>query len=656
MNLMIIESPGKIEKLKAILGDGWMIAASVGHIRDLPINEMGVSAPDFIPQYVLTERGEATVARISKLINSASKIYLGTDPDREGESISWHLNKCLKLKEYTRITFNEVTESGIKKAFEAARKIDMQLVASQEARRVLDRLYGYMVSPAISDAAADNLSAGRVQSVAVLLVVQRERQIVSFASTKHFGAKLIFADAKTGKDWFVEWVKKPDFISEDNPYFLDRDFASTVNQLREVKVISCVDSESTRNPPAPFTTSTLQQAASVTFGFDPVKTMSLAQKLYDQGHITYHRTDNPNISVESFAEIKAVALSLDLPIEKQPRLFPTPDGAQAGHPGITPTHWEIDSAGTDDDEKAIYKLIRLRALSSQLEGARYANRSVKMVATDTVSGKVIHFEGSGKVLTSLGWRKLINEDQTDEDADNGEVVNPVPSLQAGEMLVAASGELLELATRAPKRYTQASLIKKLESERIGRPATYAAIMENIMGREYVVTEKKFLRPTAKGEEVVRLLLGNFSFMDIGFTRDLENELDLIAKGEASYIDAVAPQHAKLEKDRFLFNSSVLPKFPCPSCGKSLRRRKGNKGDFWGCAGYPNCAVTLPDEGGKPGQSKSQIASEFKCEKCGELLNRKSIKGGFILWSCSGAPKGCKAVYANAQNKPILQNK
>lgn len=656
MNLMIVESPGKVEKLKTILGEGWRIVASIGHIRDLPTNEMGVAAPNFVPEYVLTERGEVTVQRISNLVKNANHVYLATDPDREGESISWHLKQCLKLKEYTRVTFNEVTEQGVKKALENPRLIDMAIVAAQETRRILDRLVGYMVSPALSDVAGTNLSAGRVQSVAVLVVAEREREILAFRPTKHFGAKLFFADAKNNSTWFAEWQKNPVFINENSPYFLDREFASQVSQCKEFKVLTCANSETFRNPPPPFTTSTLQQASSVTFSFDPAKTMEIAQKLFDEGHITYHRTDNPNISLESFGDIVAIANKLGLDAVEKPRLFSAPDGAQAGHPAVTPTHWEVDEAGNSPEEKAIYKLIRIRAIASQLAAAKYSNRTIVIAGLDLVEGKELLFEGSGKVLVFAGWKKLIEQDQTEENDEGIEANNPIPELVPGTTLTSINGELIETATRAPKRYTQASLIKKLEGERIGRPATYATIMENILNREYVTVDKKYLKPTERGFLIVDLLRNTFNFMDINFTRELESDLDLIAHGNAFYKDTVQKLYTKLETELLSFSANSKPKFPCPSCGKSLRRRKGSKGDFWGCAGYPNCTVTLPDEGGKPGQAKSQIASEFKCEKCGDSLNRKNIKGGFILWTCSGQSKGCKAIYANVQNKPILQNK
>ena len=278
MKLMIIESPGKIKKLEAILGGDWKVAASVGHVRDLPEREMGVEAPEFRPQYELTERGSSVVAKLKALAKQADAVYLATDPDREGESISWHLQQCLKLTNPQRVTFNEITSSAVKSALVAPRAIDIKRVAAQEARRVLDRLVGYMVSPKLSEEAGQRLSAGRVQSPAVRLVVERERQIRAFKQTVHFGATLFFADAKN--EWSADWLTKPDFVTEDSPYFLDRAFAAAVAGVKAVKVLAFEDGQAKRSPPPPFTTSTLQQAASAALGMDPKAAMAAAQALY----------------------------------------------------------------------------------------------------------------------------------------------------------------------------------------------------------------------------------------------------------------------------------------------------------------------------------------------------------------------------------------
>lgn len=654
MKLMIIESPGKIEKLSAILGADWKIAASVGHVRDLPTKEMGVEAPDFKPNYELTERGAGVVAKLKKLASEADSIYLATDPDREGESISWHLQQCLKLKNPLRVTFNEITQNAVKSALVNPRTIDVQRVAAQEARRVLDRLVGYMVSPELSRQTGERLSAGRVQSPAVRLVVERERAIKAFKVTNHFGATLVFADAKTDAEWTAEWLTKPKFVSEESPYFMDRGFAADVAAVKAVVVRSFDEGEARRSPPAPFTTSTMQQAASVALGLDPKAAMDAAQKLYEQGHITYHRTDNPNVSEESLGDIYAVAVKLGLDMADEPRKFKAPAGAQVGHPAITPTHWEVAEAGETTEQRALYRLIRLRAIACQLADARYAVRTVRLDAAQPVNGKEVEFEAKGRTLIYQGWLKLIAGDQTEEEgAEGGEPTNAIPVCQPGETIDVLRGKLLEKKTKPPSRYTQSTLIKKLESEGIGRPATYAAIMDNIVSRGYVKTEKKFLVPSVTGELVVDSLTGKFAFIDLGFTRDVEEDLDRIANGEAAYKSVVTKVHSQLREELATLEVTSAPKHPCPTCGKPLRRIKGKTGHFWGCSGHPDCSVTLPDEGGKPGQSKPVEVSEYQCKKCGKpLVHRtKKGKGGYDFWGCSGFKDGCKSSYENKNGKP-----
>lgn len=654
MKLMIIESPGKIEKLSAILGDGWKIAASVGHVRDLPQKEMGVAAPDFKPSYELTERGEGVVSKLKNLVKQADSVYLATDPDREGEAISWHLQQCLKLSNPLRVTFNEITANAVKAALIAPRTIDVKRVAAQEARRVLDRLVGYMVSPELSRQTGERLSAGRVQSPAVRLVVERERAIRAFKVTNHFGAALFFADAKTSGEWSAEWLTKPKFVTEDNPYFMDRAFAAAVAEVKAVVVKSFDESEAKRSPPPPFTTSTMQQAASVALGLDPKAAMDAAQKLYEQGHITYHRTDNPNVSDDSLGDIYAVAVKLGLDMADEPRKFKAPAGAQVGHPAVTPTHWEVEEAGETSDQRALYKLIRLRAIACQLADARYAVRTVRLEAAQPVGGKDVEFEARGRTLVYQGWLKLIAGDQTEEeDGEGKEPSNPIPVCEPGERLDVARGKLLEKKTKPPSRFTQATLVKKLESEGIGRPATYAAIMDNIVTRAYVKTDKKYLVPTATGELIVDSLVGKFEFLDLGFTREIEESLDRIALGEAGYKAVIAKVHDQLNRELSTLQVSATPKHPCPECGKPLRRIPGKSGHFWGCSGHPDCSVTLPDEGGKPGQKKPVEVSNFACVKCGKpLIHRiKKGKGGYDFWGCSGFKEGCKASYEDKKGQP-----
>jgi len=673
MKLMIIESPNKIKKLQAILGDGWEIMASYGHIRDLPRNEMGVEKPDFIPQYEFTPKvpnpkkkgeffdgSEVRVKRMKAKVREADEVYLATDPDREGESISWHLLESLELDDYKRVEFNEITESAVKEALRNVREIDYKLVASQEARRVLDRFVGYTVSPVLCQQSGAKLSAGRVQSPALRLVKEREDAIRAFKMTKHYGALLTFADAKTGDTWTAEWDTSK-LVSEDNPYFMDFEHAQLVAQTKAVSVLSFNESEASRNPPAPFTTSSMQQAASVTLGLNPSAAMDAAQNLFAQGHITYHRTDNPNVSADSMADIQAVAEAMGLDMVSKQRMFKAPEGSQAGHPAITPTHWEVEEAGENDEQRALYRLIRQRAIACQLAAARYAVRETVLQASTSVGGSVPEFKAKGRTLIYSGWLKLIDKDQTeDEDESDAESSNPIPLLGIGDAIESSKGNVLEKKTKAPPRYTEASLVKALEDHGIGRPATYAAIMNNITSRGYVEFKGKYLIPTETGEYIINALVNRFNFIDLGYTREIEKELDLIAQGKANYKTTISNVYDKLMDEIATLQSTETkklvetPSFPCPDCGKPLRRIKGQSGFFWGCTGYPECSTSLPDENGKVGQKK--VVSDFACKECGKpLVHRfKKGKGGYDFWGCTGFKEGCKASYENKKGEPVFK--
>ena len=661
MKLMIVESPGKIAKLKPILGAGWDVATSVGHIRDLPLKGVGVEAPDFKPKYELTERGKEVVAKLKAKVERADVVYLATDPDREGESISWHLQQVLKLKNPKRVTFNEVTPKTVQAALENPRTIDGKLVGAQEARRVLDRLVGYLVSPKLSDLAMSTLSAGRVQSVAVRLVVERDEEIEAFKPVDHFGVELIFAEAKTGEKWTAQWDTKQGFATEEAPYVLDQQLAEQVASLKNLTVLDCKEGEAQRNPPPPFITSTLQQAGSVTLRLDPKATMEVAQKLFEGGHITYHRTDNPNISAESLPDLARAASAYGLkPIGKQ-RMFKISDDAQAGHPAITPSHWEIEEAGDTPEQQALYKLIRLRAIACQLPAARYAVRTVVLQGQqdDIAGGQPVIFTAKGRKLTDAGWLQLVARDEAEEESEDQDAdsSNPIPALQTGDPIQASAGELQRKRTKAPPRYTMATLVQKLEREGIGRPATYAAITDNIESREYVKQTGRFIASTETGRLVVNALRGKFDFMQLDFTRQVEKELDRIANGAEKYTPVVTRFHARLQQElQAIINE--IPTHPCPACGSDMRRMKGAHGYFWGCTSYPDCKEIRPDDGGKPGAKgpTAQLSSEFHCEECGKPLVHRSKKGkgAFDFWGCSGYREGCKAIYENKGGRPVFK--
>lgn len=593
--LLILESPGKVKKVQEILGPGWKVAASVGHVRDLPVKEMGVAAPDFKPEYIPTDRGKEVLSRLAGLVKNAEAVYLATDPDREGEAIAWHLQDSLKLKDARRVTYAEITEKAIKAALDAPRSIDMALVAAQEGRRVLDRFCGYMVSGPLSNVAGEKLSAGRVQSPAVRLVVEREREIQDFRSTTHYGAELTFENVDNITDgWKAAWEVSP-WLENGQEYLLDKSLAEKAAALRSLEVLDCKDSESRSAPPAPFTTSSLQQAASNALKFTPKQTMQLAQKLYEGGHITYMRTDSPNLSQDAVDVIRAFCEGQGWPLVEKPRTWKSKEGAQEAHEAIRPTHVETEDAGETANEKALYRLIRLRSLASQLEDAVYAVR-VLQLATD-LDGKQALFEAKGRTLLSQGWKILTADDAATEDSEEmAEPENPVPVMKPGTRGTALTGTVLTKKTKPAARFTEASLVRELEKRGIGRPSTYAAILDTIMARSYVKTEKRFLVPTPLGITVVDGLCGNFSFVEFEFTRTMEQALDDIAAGKADYRAVISEAHSRLEQELQAFTKATGK--TCPKCSKPMVHRvkkpgKDGKGgyDFWGCTGWPECKET-----------------------------------------------------------------
>lgn len=647
--LVIVESPNKVAKIKSFLGTGYEVMASVGHIRDLPSKGMGVEPPNFTPQYEPTERGKEVIERLKRAARGADRILLATDPDREGEAIAWHIGAALGLKisEMERVTFNEITESKVLAAIKAPRKLDTQLVGAQETRRVLDRIIGFRVSPALSDKLDQALSAGRVQSPAVRIIVDREREIKNFSITNHYGAELAFQAQDDEREWTVEWDTKP-LVTEDKPYILDEELAEKVSQTTHLKVIAFEDKTANRGPAAPFTTSTLQQIASKRLKINPKKTMELAQELFAGGHITYHRTDAPNISEEGYDAIARYAEANRLTLSSKRRKWKAKEGAQEGHEAIRPTHPEMTEAGETEEQKALYRLIWQRAIASQIEDAVYAVRSVRL------EGNGYHFSGNGRTLKNPGWMKVYANE--DDEEEKGEINNPIPSLKIGENLAAKIGRVLFKKTAPPKRYTEASLVAELERRGIGRPSTFAAIIENITGRSYVNPDKKgFLIPSSIGEIVRDALVGRFQFINLDFTRQLEEKLDEIAQGREKYRNIVAQTWQRLDTE--LAKLEAVPavnRNPCPKCKSRLRRIKGKNGFFWGCSNK-ECDTILPDDKGKPGVPKAKpIASGFKCPDCGnDLVRRQGKKGkkSYDFYACLGFPKCKKSFNTGNDGKP-----
>jgi DNA topoisomerase-1 len=640
MKLMIVESPNKIKKIKAILGSGWDVAASVGHIRDLPVKSLGVEPNTYRLEYQILERSESVVAQLRQRTSRSEQVYLATDPDREGEAIAWHLQQVLNLRRYERVTFDAITENVIHAALKAPRQLNTNLVHAQEARRGADRLVGYQVSPALSrQTGIARLSAGRVQSVALRLVVDRQREIDAFKETKHFGAEAIFDEGK----WRAQWDTGP-FLKEGEEYILDAALAEEAAKCRLFAVTAAATKPATKAPPPPFTTATLLQAASVTFGYKPEQTAQIAQRLFEEGLITYHRTDSQNFSAEALAEIRAYAASNNLPLPPKARTWKSKESAQEAHEAIRPTHLEQRNAGADDDQQKLYDLIWTRAVASQLADAEYSVNTLTLAAQE--GSQPFVFKAMGRTLIKPGWRTLTAKDATEEpDAEDAEKQSDengrVPALPRGTQLHADSARVLNKQTRPPNGYTQASLIKKLEHEGIGRPSTYPAILKNIITRNYIDDAKKILRATDLGILVIDALKGHFAFLEYDYTRSLEQQLDDIAEGKAQYLNVVSSIDGQLKKELALLHIAPQPilassgsaparagsapppgSLVCPKC-KQGTVKKPNGQNFYGCSRYRDgCNFSISETIAKKTLTPKQV--ETLCMK-----GKTALLKGFI---------------------------
>ncbi|MFZ2316072.1 MAG: type I DNA topoisomerase [Gammaproteobacteria bacterium] len=660
--LVIVESPNKVAKIGAILGDKYKVMASVGHVRDLPTKEMGIETPMFNLTYQPTDRGKSVLSKLKTAVAQADRVLLATDPDREGEAIAWHLADALNLKHAERVTFTAITKEKILAAFTAPRPLDMQRVHAQEARRALDRIIGYRVSSALSSATGQRLGAGRVQSPAVRLVVDRERAIAAFKVTQHYGAELIFNN--NGTTWKAQWDTKPHLPELEN-YLLNMELAELAAAVRHLVISEYEDNEIGKAPPAPFTTATLQQIAGQRFKIKPKRTMELAQRLYEQGAITYHRTDTPNIDDEGYTDIVAYAESEGLPLANKQRKWKSKEGAQEGHEAIRPTYVSNLVCGENDDERALYRLIWQYAVASQLADATYAVRTVRLIGD--ANGTSVSFKATGRTLVKQGWQ-VIYADSVEgvvQQSDDKDSNNPIPVMAVEEALVATDGCILAKKTKPPTRFTEPTLVAEMERLGIGRPSTYAAILDNISTREYILADKNgYLVPSSLGEIVRDGLVNRFEFVDLNYTRELEDQLDQIAEGKANYIDVVSAAWAALDVELNKLRAADLPcEYPCPTCKQSLHRIKGKYGYFWACSDR-ECKTNLLDAKGQPGERKTPpTLTGIACPKCGKELARrvgmsKPIKHGmksrsYDFYSCTGFPK-CDAKYSTgADGKPVL---
>jgi len=685
--LLIVESPGKIKKLKAILGPGYEVMASIGHIRDLPQHDIGVDPPDFRPRYVLTDRGKEVATKLKDAAARANRVLLASDPDREGEAIAWHVAAVLRLKTIDRVVFHAIEPEEIARGLREIRPLDKNLVAAQEARRIVDRLIGYMVSGPLADRIGQpGLSAGRVQSPAVRLIVEREAAIAAFGSVKHFAVGLAFA-APAGTWW--AWWRDADYRTKDQRYMTDHALAERIAAVRDVVVTD--QSEATQDvpPPPPFTTTTMQKAAQAQHRLKPKAAMEAAQRLYEQGAITYHRTDAPNLSPEGFTALAAWAAANGVPVLADQRFWKARESAQEAHEAIRPTHWEETTAGETPAEQAVYQMIRQRAIASQMPPARWHTRSVTLEATIMVDGHKPVFVAQHRKLVEEGWKQLQDPAERErEDAraarTSGDAAesasetedevpaaptgkgsdgiedprrNPLPeAMTPGQSLSASASAIREHATRPPPRFKQATLVEEMERLGIGRPSTYAAIMDNITRRNYVAEDGKGrLTPTELGARLVHELVPSHRFINLEYTRNLEEHLDQVALGRSGFVDVVSQVHAAVLADNAPW-TQALPK--CPNCGKPLRRRQNSRDQswFWSCSGYPDCRTTLPDVNGQPGAARAAAPVDPKapvhaCPSCGKPMRRRqNSRDQSWFWSCSGYPK-CKTTLPDANGQP-----
>lgn len=659
MKLMIVESPNKTKKIRAILGEGWDVAASVGHFRDLPKKDLGIGS-DYALTYEYTERGKATIDALKPRVARAEAVYIATDPDREGEAIAWHLVETLKLKKYLRVTFDAITEEVIRKAIASPRQLDMNLVRAQAARRAEDRLLGWKVSPVLSrQTGVAGLSAGRVQSVAVRLVVDRQAEIEAFRPTRHFGVEATFNDGK----WKAQWETAP-YLTEGSTYIEDRVLPERVALCREFQVAASETKPASQAPKPAFTTSTMLQAGSVTLGFTPEETAALAQKLFEQGLITYHRTDSQNFSAEAIAEMRAFASAQSLPLPEKPRSWKSKENAQEAHEAIRPTHLEQRQGGEDDRQHQLYELIWKRAVASQLADAQYSVTVLKLTTTD--GPDIFTFDAIGRVLTDKGWKMLTPKDAAHETDDEPEDSHSdeggaIPSLAVGSAMTASVTRVTENITKAPNAYTQASLIKKLETEGIGRPSTYPETLKKIVvTRKYVEEHKRKLMPTELGTLLIRFLTDHFMFVDYGYTRNLEEHLDDIASGRAVYASVLSDLDAKLVKeisavqptpgDRLkasgtTTNTAEPHGQTCPQCKLGTVRKPAGQ-TFYGCSRYQDgCPFNINARVAGKTLTDKQVSTLISKGRVGPIKGFTSKSGKQFEASlvCSG-PSDWKTVF------------
>lgn len=585
--LLIVESPAKAKTIGKYLGAEYDVVASVGHIRDLPKSSkkaIDIEA-GFVPHYEVTPGKEAVVADIKARAAKAARVILAPDPDREGEAIAWHIAEAAKLKSPERVTFHEITESAIKEALQHPRKIDQHLRQAQEARRVLDRLVGYDLSGLLWKKIRYGLSAGRVQTPALRIVAEREKEIRAFVPETYFSISAV-ARTKGGETLPLSCEEEP----------RDRAQAEKILAAAETgpwKVEDVKETEVARAPKPPFTTSTLQQAASTRYGFSPSRTMQLAQRLYEAGHITYMRTDSVNLSKEAVAQIAAVVRKEYGDAAHEARAYTgKAKNAQEAHEAIRPSKIAAKSAGADGDQKKLYSLIWQRAVASQMADAK----TLRTKITAACGPGLPTFSANGSRVLSPGWL-IADPEARGEDVE-------LPKVAAGDSLAAVSAALEEKQTTPPPRYSEAGLVRELEKRGIGRPSTYAAIIKTIVDREYATREARSLAATDLGLVVADYLGEKLpQYAGDELTAQMEEQLDEIAEGSREYAPTLSAFYRRFAKDvgvvakeKSRANDLGEGAFACPECGGPTVVKLGRTGKFLSCANFPACKGALREDG------------------------------------------------------------
>lgn len=656
--LIIVESPAKANTIKKFLGGNTKVVASMGHIRDLPKSKLGINIENnFEPEYINIRGKGDLIKELKTDAKNAKKVYLATDPDREGEAIAWHLSNILNVdeKKVTRVTFNEITKTAVQKAIKEPRDIDINLVDAQQARRVLDRIVGYKISPVLWKKVRRGLSAGRVQSVAVKLIVDREEEIEKFIPEEYWNIYAELLDEKTNKKFEAKFYgkagKKQEIHSKEEVDKILFAIKKATYIVEDVK-----KSEKKRTPAPPFTTSTMQQEASRKIGFSIKKTMSVAQGLYEGvkiqdkgtvGLITYMRTDSTRISEEARATAKTYITETYGKDYYENRYYKTNKEAQDAHEGIRPTYAELEPEKIKDsltkDQYKLYKLIYNRFMASQMVSAIYDTMSVTINANDYT------FKANGQNLKFKGFMTLYVEGT---DGKEEKEAGMLPELIPNEIVKLEKIEPKQSFTEPPARYTEASLVKTLEEKGIGRPSTYSPTITTILERRYIEKEQKQLVPTELGKIVNKLLCENFAdVINVEFTAKVETEFDNIAEGQEDWKKMIGEFYGPFEEnvervEKELEHVELVDEvsdIPCDKCGRMMVYKYGRFGKFLACPGYPECKNTKP----------IIETIEEKCPKCGGTIQVRKTKSKRKYYICENNPKSCDYI---SWNKPSKENK